>query len=262
MVRVAQRREGAHQLQTAGLSERRSCALVGLSRSGLHYQSQTQDDAAVIARLRTLAVQNKRFGARRMHALLRRERVINHKRVHRLWQQAELQVPARPKRRRQPTTRPDRPVLQAERPNHVWTYDFVEDATADGRKLRLLTLEDEFTRECLALEVARSFPAPAVVTVLARVVAVRGQPAFLRSDNGTEFTALTVCAWLYAQRIDTHHIDLGSPWHGRAVATSRASTAICAMSAWPWKSSPACWSARCSPNAGGGTTTPSARTAA
>lgn len=212
MVTAAQRREGAQALQAAGLSERRSCALIGLSRSVLHYQAQPRDDAAVIARLRTLAVQHKRYGARRMHALLRRERLINPKRVHRLWKQAGLQVPARAKRRRKPTARPDRPVLQAERPNHVWTYDFVEDATADGRKLRLLTLVDEFTRECLAIEVARSLPASAVVTVLERVVASRGQPACLRSDNGTEFTAHAVCAWLYAHQISTHHIDLGSPW--------------------------------------------------
>lgn len=212
MVTVAQRRAGAQALQAAGVSERRSCALAGLSRSGLRYRPQARDDAAVIDRLKTLAVQHQRYGARRMHALLQRERVINHKRVHRLWQQAGLQVPARPKRRRKPSARPDRSILQAERPNHVWTYDFLEDATADGRKLRLLTLEDEFTRECLAIEVARSLPANAVVAVLERVVAGRGQPAFVRSDNGTEFTALAVCAWLYQRQIATYHIDLGSPW--------------------------------------------------
>jgi len=147
-----------------------------------------------------------------MHAVLKQERPINVKRVHRLWKLAGLQVPARTKRRRKPSARPDRPLLQAERPNHVWTYDFLEDATADGRRLRLLTLVDEFTRECLAIEVARSLPADAVVGVLKRVVAVRGRPAFLRSDNGTEFTALAVCAWLYAHQIKTHHSDLGSPW--------------------------------------------------
>ena len=174
MVTVAQRREGAQALQAAGVSERRSCQLAGLSRSVLHYQPQARDDAAVIARLKTLAVQHQRYGARRMHALLKQDRVINYKRVHRLWRLAGLQVPARTKRRRKPSARPNRPVLQAEQPNHVWTYDFLEDATADGRKLRLLTLVDEFTRECLAIEVARSLPAGAVVAVLERVVAVRG----------------------------------------------------------------------------------------
>jgi len=195
MVTVAQRRAGAQALQAAGVSERRSCQLAGLSRSVLHYQPQASDDAAVLARLRVLARQHQRYGARRMHALLQQAQPINHKRVRRLWRQAGLQVPAHAKRQRKPSARPDRPLLQAERPNHIWSYDFLEDATADGRKLRLLTLVDEFTRECLAIAVARSLPASAVVAVLARVVARRGQPAFLRSDNGTEFTAQTVGAW-------------------------------------------------------------------
>lgn len=212
MVTVAQRRDGAHALQAAGLSERRSCQLAGLSRSLLHYQPQARDDAAVMARLQALAVQHQRYGARRMHALLRQERPINHKRVRRLWRQARLQVPPRPKRRRKATTRPDRPVLQAERPNQVWSYDFLEDATASGRKLRLLTLVDEFTRECLAIEVDHRLPASAVVAVLERVVAERGCPAFLRSDNGTEFTALAVYAWLSAHQIQTAFSDPGSPW--------------------------------------------------
>ena len=212
MVTVAQRREGTQLLQAAGLSERRSCQLAGLSRSLLHYQPQARDDAALITRLKALAVAHQRYGARRMHALLKRERPINHKRVRRLWRQAGLQVPARPKRRRKPSARPDRPWLQADRPNHVWSYDFLEDATADGRKLRLLTLEDEFTRECLAIEVGRRLPANAVVAVLERVVAVRGCPAFLRSDNGTEFTALAVYAWLHAHQIQTAFSDRGAPW--------------------------------------------------
>jgi putative transposase len=212
MVTVVQRRAGAQALQAAGLSERRSCQLVGLSRSVLHYQPQARDDVTVTARLQALARQHQRYGARRMHALLRQERPINRKRVHRLWQRAGLQVPARPKRRRKPAARPDRPRLQAERPNHIWSYDFLEDATADGRKLRLLTLEDEFTRECLAIEVGRRLPAEAVVAVLERVVAVRGCPAFMRSDNGTEFTALAVYAWLHAHQIQTQFSDLGSPW--------------------------------------------------
>jgi putative transposase len=88
----------------------------------------------------------------------------------------------------------------------------MEDSTADGRKLRLLTVVDEFSRECLAIEVARHLPSAAVITVLARVFARHGQPAFMRSDNGSEFIAHALCAWLYAQQIDTHHIDPGSPW--------------------------------------------------
>lgn len=207
----AQRRAAAHFLIEQGLSQRRSCALVRLSRSLLRYQPQPRDDEAVLERLRAIARANKRYGYRRAAVLLRQERSINPKRVQRLWQQAQLQVPARRQKRRR-TAEPRRSPLQAEFPNQVWTYDFMEDATADGRKLRILTVVDEFTRECLAIVVARQFPSAAVIPVLARLFAARGRPAFMRSDNGSEFIAHALCAWLYAQAIDTHHIDPASPW--------------------------------------------------
>jgi len=206
-----QRRAAAHFLIEQGLSQRRSCALVRLSRSLLGYRPQARDDEAVLERLRAIARANKRYGYRRAAVLLRQERPINPKRVQRLWQQAQLQVPARRKPRRR-TAEPQRSPLQAEFPNHVWTYDFMEDATADGRKLRLLTVLDELTRECLAIVVARQFPSAAVIPILARLFAARGRPAFMRSDNGPEFIAQALCAWLYAQAIDTHHIDPASPW--------------------------------------------------
>lgn len=207
----AQRRAAAQFLIDQGLSQRRSCALTRLSRSCLRFQPQPRDDAAVIERLRAIARANKRYGYRRAAVVLRRERLINRKRVQRLWQQAGLQLPARRKRRPR-AAEPQRTPLHAEYPNHVWTYDFMEDATADGRKLRVLTMVDEFSRECLAIEVARHFPSAAVITLLARVFAKRGRPAFMRSDNGSEFIAHALCAWLYAQPIDTHHIDPASPW--------------------------------------------------
>jgi putative transposase len=210
-VSPAQRRTAAQFLLDHGLSQRRSCALAGISRSAWRYQPQPRDDEAVIEQLRAIARANKRYGYRRAAVLLRKKQLINRKRVQRLWQQAELQLPARrPPRRR--SAEPKRSPLRAEYPNHVWTYDFMQDATAEGRILRVLTLVDEFTRECLAIEVGRSFPSAAVMTVLARAFAARRQPAFLRSDNGSEFIAHTLCAWLYAQSIDTHHIDPGSPW--------------------------------------------------
>jgi putative transposase len=211
-VSPAQRRLAAQFLIEQGLSQRRSCALVRLSRSTLHYQPQARDDAAVTEKLREIARANKRYGYRRATALLRRAQRINPKRVQRLWRQAGLQRPAARRKRRQRAQTPNRPPLQAEYPNHVWTYDFMEDSTADGRKLRLLTVVDEFSRECLAIEVARHLPSAAVIAVLARVFARAGQPAFMRSDNGSEFIAHALCAWLYAHQIDTHHIDPGSPW--------------------------------------------------
>jgi putative transposase len=210
-VSPAQRRAAAQFLIDQGLSQRRSCALARLSRSCLGYQAQPRDDEAVIERLRGIAQANKRYGYRRATVLLRREQPINRKRVQRLWQLAGLQVPMRRRVRRR-MAEPQRAPLHAEYPNHVWTYDFMEDATADGRKLRLLTVVDEFTRECLAIVVARQFPSAAVIQVLARLFTVRGRPAFMRSDNGSEFIAHALCAWLYAQAIDTHHIDPASPW--------------------------------------------------
>ena len=127
----AQRRAAAQFLIDQGLSQRRSCALAGISRSAWRYQPQARDDTAVIERLRELARANKRYGYRRVAVLLRREQRVNPKRVQRLWQQAGLQVPAR----RPPRPRaadPKRLPLQAEYPNHVWTYDFVKDRCLDG----------------------------------------------------------------------------------------------------------------------------------
>ena len=221
MVTVAQRRMGAQVLQTVGLSERRSCNLVGLSRTSFRYQPQPRTDAAIMARLRQLAVQHPRYGYRRMHALLQPEQPISRNRVQRLWRLAGLQVPPR---RKHPRARKGlgRPPLRAERPDHVWTYDILEDATSDRRKLRIVTLLDEFTRECLAIEVARQLPATAILAVLQRVIATGRQPVFVRSDNGGEFAAQHVCAWLYAHQIDTYHIQPASPWQNGYVESFHA----------------------------------------
>jgi len=196
----------------AGLSQRRSCELAGISRSCWAYTKHANDDEQIIALLRTYALTEKRAGYWRAYGELRRQGLpINHKRVQRLWQLAKLQVPPH-KRRRQRRSPSQAVPLRAEYPRHVLTYDFLEDSTADGRKLRILTIVDEFTRECLAIKVARSFQSADVIRVLAQVFAEYGRPAFIRSDNGPEFIAYAVCVWLYAQGIDTHHIDPGSPW--------------------------------------------------
>ena len=201
-----------NQLMTAGLPQRRSCALASISRSCWGYAKRPNDDEQVLALLRTFAKAEKRAGYWRAYRALREQGVlINHKRVQRLWQLAELQVPPRRRRRRRRAASKAVP-LQATYPRHVITYDFLEDSTADGRKIRCLTIVDEFTRECLAIQVARSFRSVDVIRVLAQVFAEYGPPAFIRSDNGSEFIAHALCAWLYHQGIDTHHIDPGSPW--------------------------------------------------
>jgi len=195
-----------------GLSQRRGCELAGISRSCWAYEKRPNDDEPIIALLRAYAQAEKRAGYWRAYGDLRQQGLrINHKRVQRLWQLAQLQVPPRKRRRRRRSASQAVP-LRAERPRHVITYDFLEDSTADGRKLRILTIVDEFTRECLAIKAARSFTSADVIRVLAQVFAEYSPPAFLRSDNGSEFIAYALCAWLYQQGIDTHHIDPGSPW--------------------------------------------------
>lgn len=200
------------QLMRAGLSQRRSCALAQISRSCWAYAKRAKDDDQILTLLREFAHKEKRAGYWRAYRTLRDQGLhINHKRVQRLWQLAKLQVPPRRRRKRRRAASKFVP-LRATFPRHVITYDFMEDSTVDGRKLRCLTIVDEFTRECLAIRVARSFRSADVIRVLAQVFAEYGPPAFIRSDNGPEFIALALCAWLRQQGIQTHHIDPGSPW--------------------------------------------------
>jgi putative transposase len=135
--------------------------------------------------------------------------VVNKKRVQRLWQRIKLQV-RRPRRKRRRPMHP--PPQQATHPQHVWTYDFVKDSCLSGTPLRILTVMDEFSREGLAIEVRRTFPARQVLVVLARLFALHGPPAYLRSDNGPEFIALAVRGWLQQQQVQTLYIDPGCPW--------------------------------------------------
>ena len=146
-----------------------------------------------------------------MWALLRRRgRAVNPKRVHRLWRCAGLALPRRRVRRKVRTGARVRPL--ADRPNAVWTYDLIHDACTDGTPFKCLTVVDEFTKECLAITVARSLPGDRVLPVLAQLVARRGAPHFLRSDNGPEFIARRIQRWLAREGITTAYIDPGKPW--------------------------------------------------
>jgi len=135
-------------------------------------------------------------------------------RAHRLWRQAGLQVPRRRPRRRVAASRP-RP-LPPTGPNHVWAYDFVFDTCADGRTLKCLTVIDEFTRECLSIDVARGIRSGRVIEVLAQLVSVHGAPQYLRSDNGPEFVATAILRWLQQAHIETAFVDPGKPWQNGA----------------------------------------------
>jgi putative transposase len=211
MVSAPQRREAVAFLGQRGVSERRSGALANIGRSSLKYDAAClADDEALCARLVALAQAKRRCGYRGAWAALRREDLrINHKRVYRLWKRCGLGLPRKRKRVRGAK---GKVPLAATHPGHVWTYDFVCDATVDGRRLRCLTLIDEFTRECIAIEVDRRLPATRVIEVLARTFEQHGAPAYLRSDNGPEFIAKALRRWLAERGVATHYIEPGSPW--------------------------------------------------
>ena len=197
------------------VSERRTCRALGLHRSGVRYEpSPDADESVLVKRTHELATANPRYGYRRVTALLRAEgRAVNVKRVLRLWRAEGLKVPRRQrKRRRLGTSEGGSQRRRAARRNEVWSYDFVFDQTADGRPLKVLPVVDEYTRECLALVVGRSLTAADVVRTLATLVADRGVPAYLRSDNGPEFIAAAVRRWLAAAGVATLYIEPGSPW--------------------------------------------------
>ena len=161
-----------------------------------------------------LASQYGRYGYRRVTALLRNEGwEINHKRVERIWRQEGLKVPGKqPKRGRLWLNDGSCVRLRAEYRDHVWSYDFVQDRTADGRPIRILTLIDEYSRECLSLLVARRLNSQNVLDELSSLFLDRGIPEYIRSDNGPEFTAKAVRRWLGKIGVSTLYIEPGSPW--------------------------------------------------
>lgn len=214
MVSPQRRRAAAWHLQHEGLrSQRRACALVGVSRSSLRYQPRRRaDEEALRAEIKRRAQAKGYYGYRRIWAGLDRAGWrVNHKRVHRIWQDEGLQLP-----RKSPGKRSYGPQgevkQQATHPDHVWTYDLCYDRTERGRRLQLLSVVDEFTRECLAIDVARSHGAAEVVETLQWLALVRGMPEHIRSDNGPEFIAQAVRDWLELAGCATIFITPGSPW--------------------------------------------------
>jgi transposase InsO family protein len=162
------------------------------------------------------ARENPRYGYRRVWALLRREGwPVNKKRVHRLWRQEGLKVTERQhKRRRLLLGESENGCTRrrAEHKDHVWSYDFVMDLTEDGRRLKMMPVVDEYTRECLSIDVERSITADDVIETLASLFGRRGGPTFIRSDNGPEFVAKAIKRWLEASGVETLYIEPGSPW--------------------------------------------------
>jgi putative transposase len=199
-------------LRMFGLTERRGCALVGAARSSARYRSCREEDQGVLTELKRIAFRHPRYGYRRAWALLRRAgKRVNLKKVLRLWRKAGLILKRRPSRVRRKGNRVDFP-LKAAYPRHVVTYDFMFDRTAGGRRLKILTVVDEFTREALILHVGYRMTARQVMWALAKAFSALGWPEFLRSDNGPEFIAEALENWLKSRKVTTHHIDPGSPW--------------------------------------------------
>ena len=198
------------ELVAAQIKPERACVLVGLSKSSWHYRPKPRQDSELRQRIHELAREYPRRGYRFIHALLVRTGAkINKKRVRRLWREEGLTV--KRKTSKKISTGASIP-MQAEYPNHVWTYDFVFDQTLEGTTLKILTLTDEFTRQSLALRVAESFTSMEVKAVLQEVIAQRGAPGFIRSDNGSEFIARDLGIWLAVQDIGTRFIEPGKPW--------------------------------------------------
>jgi transposase InsO family protein len=198
-----------------GVSERRACRVVGQPRATQRRPpADRAADEPLERRVLELIRAHPRFGYRRVWALLRAEGWrVNRKRVYRLWRRLGLRVPRRQrKRRRLGSSANACHRRRAEHPGHVWCWDFIHDRTADGRPLKWLSVVDEYTRECLALEVRRGLTAAAVVAVLADVVRRRGAPRHVRSDNGPGFIARAIRAWLAEEQVGALYSAPAAPW--------------------------------------------------
>lgn len=193
------------------ISERRACSLVGLCRATQRYEPRySAENDALAERIRDIAFERRRFGYRRVHQLLRREGTeVNHKKVYRLYRQAGLAVRKRKRRKgimleRQPLTLPDRP-------NQTWSMDFVMDSLSNGRRIKCLTIVDDFTKECLDIPVALGISGEQVCRALDAIAAFRGYPKAVRTDQGPEFTGKALDQWAYEHRVDLKLIQPGKP---------------------------------------------------
>jgi putative transposase len=208
MVTPAQRHEVLEHLRSKGLSQRSSCRWSGLSRMVAQYKlRQTAQDAHALAAMQWGIEQQPRFGYRRIAVLAQ----LSFKRAWRLWKQHGFALQPLRHRRHRPARADHRPH-QATARNQVWTYDILHDRLANGQPFKTLSILDEFTRECLAIHVAPSIRAADVISVLQRIMQHHGQPQFIRSDNGSQFTATPVRQWLQTHHVGPSFIQPGHPW--------------------------------------------------
>lgn len=197
------------------VSERRACRALNLNRSGVRYKAvKLPDEDALTEAIIRKATEYGRYGYRRIAKMIEVEGFhVNHKRVERIWREQGLKVPKKqPKKKRLFATDGNVIRLRAEYPNHVWSYDFVEDQLSNGKRLRWLNIIDEYTRECLASIPSTSWRGHRVIEVLSGIMAFRKAPEYIRSDNGPEFVAKKLRKWLHDLDIQTAYIEPGSPW--------------------------------------------------
>jgi putative transposase len=207
---VARREAVAHLRHGFAMSERRACHVIAADRSSVRYCRRRADDAGLRERLKALARERRRFGYRRLHVLLRREgHAVNRKRVYRLYREERLMVRKRGGRKRALGVRAPIPVPTG--PNQRWSLDFVHDQITDGRRLRILAVVDDGTRECLALVPDTSISGVRVARELDEIIAVRGRPERIVSDNGTELTSTAILTWSDRRQAGWHYIAPGKP---------------------------------------------------
>jgi len=192
------------------MSERRACSLIGADRKTIRYRARRPDDAALRARLCELASERRRFGYRRLHVLLRNEGLVrNRKKTQRLYREEGVAVRRRKGRKRAVGTRAAPPVIAL--PNQRWSLDFIHDQLASGRRIRVLNIVDDVTRECLAAIPDTSISGRRVVRELEAIIARRGKPVMIVSDNGTELTSNAIIVWAASVRVEWHYIAPGRP---------------------------------------------------
>ncbi|WP_052046415.1 IS3 family transposase [Candidatus Paracaedibacter symbiosus] len=200
--------------QKFGISQRRVCEVLEIHRSVLRYCSKQEDDEeALRAAIIRLTTRYGRYGYRRIHALLKIEGWhINHKRVERIWREEGLKVPQRQSKKGRLYLN-DGSCLRLKPcwPNHVWSYDFVAERLANGKKIRLLTVIDEYTRKCLAIRVGYHLTSNDILDILSDLFIQEGIPEHIRSDNGSEFKAQILKEWLKSLNVKTAYIEPGSP---------------------------------------------------
>ena len=206
-----ERRQVVEQMQAVrGVSERRAIRHTGFPRSTMRYRSIRDPQELLRARIVELAQERPRWGYRMIHVMLRREgRLVNRKRVQRLYREEGLAVRSKGRKRRSQAPRPIREALSG--PNERWSMDFVSDTLSNGRRFRCLTIMDEFSRECLAIHVAHSIPAAGVIEVMERLKESRGLPDVIITDNGSEFRSRAFDSWAYARGVKLDFIQPGKP---------------------------------------------------